>query len=485
MSAVTRSGSANSAPTSCCTPTASVPSPTCRTCSVVVSGLDDWDLANAERVVEDRLLAAVQAQLGTQVETLRTPPYTQETADPFGEWARVGVPVRLFPRWLRCSDTRCNRLALAGLRPLHAARPTPGGRSASATSTAAAATARTGRPPFPPGSRSPANAVTSMSSRGCTTCTTASCPEHGEHTLRLVEQGTTGEAANLIVQCSCDAQRSMAPAFGQDAWKRLPACRGRHPHLDAFEPCGLETRTLGLGATNGWFAMRLRVFSLPRADDEVEQRVAENWGQLSLRRRSMPRDHSPSSCCRLSPAGRTLSPTASMPCGRRSSSTRPTATTQPDTDDLDLATPEWEAFTRPQAITLPDFTTKREGPPAKARDWLREVTLVPRLREVSALFGFTRIDAPEWDVTSTDFERVVRLSRDAPTWVPCAQTRGEGIFLRFDEAALAAWETASGRAGTQEDTERRPRGLACRPPPAAGSAGRACATCCCTPSRTR
>src|ERR1700743_684967 len=81
--------------------------------SVVVSGLDDWDLANAERVVEDRLLAAVQAQLGTQVETLRTPPYTQETSDPFAEWARVGVRVRLFPRWLRRSDPRCNRLGLA------------------------------------------------------------------------------------------------------------------------------------------------------------------------------------------------------------------------------------------------------------------------------------------------------------------------------------------------------------------------------------
>jgi hypothetical protein len=32
-----------------------------------------------------------------QVETLRTPPYAQETADPFAEWSRIGVPVRLFP----------------------------------------------------------------------------------------------------------------------------------------------------------------------------------------------------------------------------------------------------------------------------------------------------------------------------------------------------------------------------------------------------
>jgi hypothetical protein len=33
--------------------------------SVMVSGLDDWDLASAERVTEDRLLAAVRAQLGS------------------------------------------------------------------------------------------------------------------------------------------------------------------------------------------------------------------------------------------------------------------------------------------------------------------------------------------------------------------------------------------------------------------------------------
>jgi Domain of unknown function (DUF1998) len=68
---------------------------------------------------------------------------------------------------------------------------------------------------------------------------------------------------------------------------------------------------------------------------------------------------------------------------------------------------------------------------------------VPRLREVSALYGFTRIDAPEWDVMSTDADRVVRLSRAAPNWVPCAQTRGEGIFLRFDENTLRAWEQRS------------------------------------------
>lgn len=262
-------------------------------------------------------------------------------------------------------------------------------------------------------------------------------PEAQGHSLRLVEQGTTGEAANLIVECSCNARLSMAQAFGQEAWKRLPACRGHHPHLAGFEPCGLQTRTLGLGATNAWFAMRLRVFSLPQGKNEVAQKVADNWAQLSLVAK-MPE-----------PNAKQMLPI--LGCWPdleefgvedvwKAILAHEGGGSNPDNDDLDLATPEWEAFTQPKAITLADFTTEYEKPPASAKPWLSNVTLVSRLREVSALFGFTRIDAPEWDMTSTDEERIVRLSRDAPSWVPCAQTRGEGIFLRFDEAVLKNWE---------------------------------------------
>lgn len=405
--------------------------------SVVVSGLDDWDLAKSQIVTEDRLLSAVQAQLGTQVETLRTPPYVQETGDPFAEWSRIGVPVRLFPRWLRCSDTRCNRLAPADsglfdlltdpwrperIRYVHGCRGHGAGRPTAVPARFVLACDRGHLDDFPWLYYVHGGVV----------------PEHGEHTLRLSERGTTGEAANLFIECSCNARSSMAQAFGREAWKKLPACRGRHPHLAVFEDCGAETRTLGLGATNGWFAMRLRAFSLPRADNEVDQRVAENWGQLSLLS-SLPETNAklllPSLACwpDVEPYGVDKVWRAIVRREREGAE-------QPELDELDLATPEWEAFTRPDPIELPDFTTRREPPPSKARPWLREVALVPRLREVAALYGFTRIDAPEWDVVSTEEDRIVRLARDAPTWVPCAQTRGEGIFLRFDEERLAAWE---------------------------------------------
>jgi hypothetical protein len=76
--------------------------------SVVMLGLDFWNLERSRTVPDERLLAAVRAKLGHQVDALRLPPYLPETFDPFAEWTRVGVPVGLFLSWLRCS--RCHRL---------------------------------------------------------------------------------------------------------------------------------------------------------------------------------------------------------------------------------------------------------------------------------------------------------------------------------------------------------------------------------------
>ena len=43
-----------------------------------------------------------------QVDALRTAPWLEETRNPFDDWARVGVTVVPFPRWMRC--TGCNLL---------------------------------------------------------------------------------------------------------------------------------------------------------------------------------------------------------------------------------------------------------------------------------------------------------------------------------------------------------------------------------------
>lgn len=406
--------------------------------SVIVLGLEEWQLDNAAPLSEERLLAAVRDPdvLGRQVETLRVPPYVPETNDPFAEWTHVGVPVGLFPRWLRCPHGRCNRLApvTSGLfelvpdryrpervRYLHSCRGT--GRSWPVALPARFLLA------------CPAGHLDDFPWIDYVHRGRAHCPEP---TLRLRERGTSGEAANLYVECSCEASRSMAEAFGVAGERNLPRCRGRHPHLGTFSQCDQQTRTLTLGATNGWFPIQLRVLSIPRSGHALDQLVAEYWEQLELvaaldKEQALPIMKNFGCWPELRPYG----DDAVWDAVQRH---REAAEQAPERDPLDIETPEWRAFIDRATPTSEDFRTEPERVPTVGRGWLHEVVLVPRLREVAALVGFSRIDAPEWGKLSPGAERRAPLSREPPSWVPCAEVRGEGVFLRFDEDRLTEWE---------------------------------------------
>ena len=65
-------------------------------------------------------------------------------------------------------------------------------------------------------------------------------------------------------------------------------------------------------------------------------------------------------------------------------------------DAGDLRTPEWRVLCAPaDAPEQPDFKLRTVGPPPALAGVLEDVVLVERLREVSALRGFTRINAPD------------------------------------------------------------------------------------------
>lgn len=420
--------------------------------SVVMLGLDFWSLERSQPVAEQRLLTAVRAKLGRQVEALRLPPYLAETADPFGEWTRVGVPVALFPSWLRC--TACNLMGRADTGPFelqpqvvqpnliryaHRCRGKGRGVPSAVPARFVLACDEGHLDDFP---------WLYYLHRGTE-------PESG-HPLSMVETGSTGEASNVLLTCrECPAARPMSEAFGPDAETSLPACRGRHPHLATFEPCDRPTRTMVLGATNSWFPMQLSAFTLPRARNPLDHLIAEFWGQLELVA-GLPAEHARALVVsftfwpELEPHGwdqvwRAVQARRSRGGGGGAASVAGSV------GELDLLAPEWAALTDPATMALPDFTTHEEDVPATARPWLDRVVLVSRLRQVSALYGFTRIDAPEWEVQETPDSRCAPLSSSPPTWVPCAELRGEGVFLRFAEDRITEWE----RGATAQARERQ------------------------------
>lgn len=254
----------------------------------------------------------------------------------------------------------------------------------------------------------------------------------------MKELGVSGEAADIEVECGgCGARRRMSDAFGEEGKSNLPACRGRRPHLRDFAEGGCEQplKTILLGASNSWFGITLTALSVPVAVDRLGQLVEAQWHildklanqqnvELLMQLGQLPQfiDY---------PAGEIW-----MAINRKRSGAG--APVEP----RNLKAPEWQVFTQPQsAPSLSHFQVSEVAAPAGYVQVIERVVLVERLREVSALLGFTRITSPG------DFEEALELpgniraplARKAPTWVPATEVHGEGIFLQFREAAIMSW----------------------------------------------
>jgi hypothetical protein len=71
--------------------------------AVMSLGLDDWPEGYCSTIAEDRLLRAVKARLGPQVEKLVGPPFENvEGLKAAPGDGLVGIPVVPFPRYMRC-----------------------------------------------------------------------------------------------------------------------------------------------------------------------------------------------------------------------------------------------------------------------------------------------------------------------------------------------------------------------------------------------
>ncbi len=70
---------------------------------------------------------------------------------------------------------------------------------------------------------------------------------------------------------------------------------------------------------------------------------------------------------------------------------------------------------------------------------IKRVSLIHKIREVRAMTGFTRIDPPGSSDLGQGVYGFVPVKEPETRWYPAYEVRGEGIFLEFDEKAIASW----------------------------------------------
>jgi len=405
--------------------------------SALILGLDDWDTRYCTEITEERLLGAIQRRLGPQLKKLHLPPMTfdDDSRDPTA--AAIGVPVAPFPRWLRCP--LCDTLATidSGIYKLVQDQWRPDKTRYVHTSCA----------------KAPTNPPTAFAVRFLLACREGHLTDfpwveyvHKGNVpckpsrLTLREFGAVGDVADIIVKClECGVERRMADAFDRDAF--AIQCSGHHPHLRKTEAAGCQetARTILLGASNSWFPLVMSALSLPAtAQDKMALLIADHWGAL----KDIPSIEVATYVTAPSRMPDLADFTATQIWAAIESHKRGQAGAPAEDADLKIA--EWAVLNQnPVPPPTKDFRVTRVAPPIGFTHLFEETVLLEKLREVRALLAFTRIESKGdfADAAYIDDGRQTPLSRQSPTWLPASEVRGEGIFLRLNEAALQSWES--------------------------------------------
>jgi len=423
--------------------------------SVITMGLDKWDENCCTPVEEARLLAAVRRILGPQVSRLRVPPFMREEGvNPFSAEGKIGVPVRPFPRWFRC--VKCGLLAEydSGLFEI---KPNP---------------YRPEHTHFVHANCEKGANADAVPARFLMACRNGHLDDFPWHwfvhgglssckgSLRFFESGASLQTENLWVKCNtCDSSKSLVHAFGREAQENLPACRGRHPHLDKYElKCDEEPRVVLLGATNSWFPISLSVLAIPLEKNQLSQLILDGWNYFS----------DVESLEEVKIVIKTLAKSSSL-LGIESYDPQEVWQIIKDKKEGkfvesiitegDIKKPEWDVLVSTSPPTeWPQFMSRKTDVPEGYINLIEDILLLERLREVNALVGYTRVEAPEESTDPEDRPPMADLCKSRPEWVPAIEVHGEGIFIRFKESAIQKWERMDSCLSRSQKLESGHRG---------------------------
>lgn len=401
--------------------------------AAIVGGLEHWR-GEMEPVIEDRLAREVKRRLGLPAVRLQAPP--ADVGEPGS--GRSGITAFTFPEWFLAQWERTRGATRS--RPLVHWKDLEKRRWR------------------PPGER-PVPVVPVRFVQACIRGHIGDIDWYGyahedprtscRKQLWLDEGGTTGDLAEIAVRCeACGARRPLSQAKLPGS-RVLGPCRGRRPWLGHVpdEACladggGPEyARLLVRSASNAWFGQTVTVISIPEREEKVRQAVAAVWDDFLQYSESADDLRRERRRARVASALEGLEDDEVWREVQRrragsSAETRPVKQAEIETLRASREVPGDDR-------TDGDFSAASrslEGLPERLSSLVERIVLVHRLREVTALIGFTRFEAvmPELDDALDLRVRRAAIAQDV-SWVPAVENRGEGVFLSFREDAVAAW----------------------------------------------
>jgi hypothetical protein len=400
--------------------------------SVLIGGLEGWSTAGREEIIEPRLSRKLARILDVPVIHLFTPP--ADTGSP-GE-PSTGIDCLQFPEWFITQEvdppvgdpTRRSRMLV------HRNALTRGkfvDREKKRRPVVPIRFVRACR----------AGHIGDIDWYAYVHGAPTPCAVQGRQ-LWIDERGTSGDLSEVWVRCECRKERSMVPA-AELKQRALGMCDGSRIWLGRYntrEACGEPNRLLIRTASNAYFPQKMTVISLPDRDETVRAAVDAAWEYLeAVEGVDDVRYERRKARVKAALEGVSDEEVFREIQVRRGEATGEDKAVKVAELETLVASADEQGDDRPHGI----FFARTLPSGVWSRPWMapiERVVLVHRLREVSAQVGFTRFEAAAPDAEG-ELEMGVKraaLAREV-TWLPAVENKGEGVFLQFSGAAIAAW----------------------------------------------
>jgi hypothetical protein len=264
--------------------------------------------------------------------------------------------------------------------------------------------------------------------------------------LEITFNQEKGGLEGIVIKCQkCGAQRSMSGSIGADALKGFK-CHGRRPWLgrrkdDPIE-CDKQVRTLQKGSSSLYFPITVGALTLPALDlGPLTRAASENWGAASVAW-PMFDDSMKLQYCKslLEKEGLAdqYSPDLLMAEFEKLAA-------GDETTENTLSEDEYAALTSPDTDDRA-FKTVHVGAPESLAEYLDDVVLVKRLREVLALRGFRRVTPEPAEIKGEAedhykkrLEEEFTPSTTSKDWLPAMELLGEGLFITLRSDSVDRW----------------------------------------------
>ncbi|MDR1580487.1 MAG: DUF1998 domain-containing protein [Synergistaceae bacterium] len=271
------------------------------------------------------------------------------------------------------------------------------------------------------------------------------CAKSGSPRIVMYNVDDRSDIDSLMIKCEdCGAKRGMAPAFAPNAFAGEAGyrCRGKHPHLghDFTSECA-EIMTARMRTSSSvYFPAALSTLTIPPWSRKAVQIIEAEYDELADREQygeqavlDYIKRKVSSKAKNQIPFSDLMSAYALVKEQKKSSKIY---------SEADILAAEYDVLCG-GAIQSDEYAASAAHVPSGFEKIFESVTVVDKLTVINALVGFTRINP--WDGALAGNSRLAPLSREKKNWLPAVKLLGEGIFFRFNQAALSAWELLAGK----------------------------------------